>query len=555
VGRGRWQPFTRGLGFQLFLVLFGLLAVLLAIHTALVLREQRRQLMESVLLSADRVSEVVRRSTHAAMMRNQRAELHEMIQSIGAQRGFDGLRVYNKMGSIVFSTDPREIGRTVDQRAEACWRCHAAGDPLPSLEPHDRMRIFPAADGHRVLAVVAPIPNAPGCSAEACHAHAPEQKVLGVLDVRMSLASVDQQLAHSQRRMRLAALGLVFSVALGFAIAIHRLVHAPVGELMEGTRAVSAGRLDHRIEVQGHHELGTLASAFNAMTEDLRCAEAENRRWAATLEDKVRRKSDELEQAQAHLVRVDRMASLGKLAATVAHEINNPLAGILTYSRLLERDLATLAGQPEVRDDLQRYAHTIGMETRRCGDIVRNLLAFARTGGAQMAPAHLNELIAASLALIQHHLDLCGIRVERHGAEADDTVICAAGEIEQALLALLVNAAEAMPSGGTIVISTNLGPQVASISVTDTGCGIPPEILPHVFEPFFTTKSAAKGVGLGLAVVYGIMQRHGGSVDVQSKTDAGSCFTLAWPRHGPCPATFPAAESAHASGAATGGSA
>jgi two-component system NtrC family sensor kinase len=207
------------------------------------------------------------------------------------------------------------------------------------------------------------------------------------------------------------------------------------------------------------------------------------------------------------------------------------------------------SGDPAV-GALQRYTGTIATETRRCGDIVQNLLSFARMSGAQMVPAHVHEQVEASLALVQHHLDLNNIHVERQLAAGDDQVICAPGEIRQALLAILVNAGEAMPTGGRLLVSTTLGSQEVRIAVTDSGPGIPPEVLPHIFEPFFTTKSEAKGVGLGLAVAYGIMQRHGGRVDVRSKPDAGSTFTLVWPRR---PAPVGASPGA-AVGADAGGS-
>jgi two-component system NtrC family sensor kinase len=487
-------------------------------------------MMDMVLLSADRISDVVQRSTRTAMLHNQRDDLHEMIQSIANEPGLAGVRVFNKQGDIMFSSDAAEVGRRVDLQAEACYRCHAAGTPPPSLRREDRARIFAAAGGDRVLGLISPIPNAPDCSSNGCHAHAPDQTVLGVLDVRMKLSDVDATLATMRRNVQLAALALVLIVATVLAGLIYRLVQVPVARLIEGTRAVAAGRLEHRIAVRTGSDLGLLADSFNSMTHDLQRAEAENRTWSQTLEDKVRRKTEELQRAQAHLVQMDKMASLGKLSATVAHEINNPLAGILTYARLLERDLASVCPDGDVKTGMSRYLGMIASETRRCGGIVQNLLSFAKTSGAQMAPVHLNALVESSVALVQHYMDLHSIQVERRAAAGDDEATCAAGEIQQALLSLLVNAAEAMSSGGTIVVETETTATDACIRVRDQGVGIPPEVLPRIFEPFFTTKSATKGVGLGLAVVYGIMQRHGGRVDVQSQVDVGSTFSLVWPR-------------------------
>jgi two-component system, NtrC family, sensor kinase len=330
-------------------------------------------------------------------------------------------------------------------------------------------------------------------------------------------------------------------------------VQQPVGKLKDGTRAVSSGQLSHRIEIRSGDDLGDLAASFNRMTEELERAEAVNHSWALTLEDKVRQKTAELQRAQAHLLQMDKMASLGKLAATVAHEINNPLSGILTYARLLERDLGSFESDPERRAHAERSLGIIAAETRRCGGIVQNLLSFARTSGPQMVSAKLDPLVEAALSLVQHHLDLSSIETVRQLAAGEAEVVCAPGEIQQAVLALLVNAGEAMPAGGKLTVATAVDADTARIAVADEGIGIPTDVLPHIFEPFFTTKSAAKGVGLGLAVVYGIMQRHGGHVEIQSAIDRGSTLTLVWPRR--AAVRRPGTDSPASAGASVGGEA
>ena len=519
------------LSIRLFVLLFGSMAVLLAGFTALAVSEQRRHLMAAVSQSAGRAGDLVRRATRASMMRNQRHELTEIIENIGMQPGIDLVRIYNKQGRIMFSTRTDEVGTQVDLHADACIRCHAGDVPHRSLQG-GATRTF-AANGHRVLGTISPIPNESACSSAECHAHAPEQTVLGVLDVWMSLERVDAHLDESIRNMRRAAVGVGLLVALLFASLIHRLVRRPVEQLIAGTRAVAAGNLEHEICVGSSDELGMLAESFNAMMRELHHARGENQRWAETLEDKVAEKARELRRTQAHLVQIDRMAALGKLSTTVAHEINNPLAGILTYARLVERQLADGSPTPQAVESIRRTMQMISSETRRCGEIAQNLLAFARTSALRVEPVRLLELVERSLSLVRHHLELRIIQLERTTMGEDDRVWCAAGEIEQALLALLVNAAEAMPHGGKLAVVVRLDPELVRVAIRDTGVGIPSEVLPRIFEPFFTTKTETKGVGLGLAVVYGIMQRHAGRVEVQSQVDVGSTFTLVWPRRPP----------------------
>jgi two-component system NtrC family sensor kinase len=518
------------LSFRLFFLLFGSMALFLALLTAVIVREHRSHLMDTVSQSAGRASDVIRRATHASMLRNQRAELHEIIENIGLQTGIDVVRIYNKQGRIMFSTVAAEVGTQVDLQADACHRCHSQDEPRRSLESGERARIIEEPE-HRILGWISPIPNEPACASAACHAHAPEQTVLGVLDVWMSLEQVDAQLHASSRRMHLAAGAVVLIVALSFAGLIRRLVQTPVERLIDGTRAVARGELDHEIDVHSNDDLGDLAQSFSNMTHELRRAHEENRVWAETLEDKVAEKTRALRRAHAHLVQVDRMASLGKLSTTVAHEINNPLAGILTYARLVERQLGKDTLTLEEVESIRRSMRMVTSETRRCGEIAQNLLTFARTSSVKMEPTRLVGLVDHSLGLVRHRVELHGIEVERIVEGEEDEVLCSPGEIQQALLGLLVNASEAMPNGGVLTLRLQLLPEEVRVSIRDTGVGIPAEVLPHVFEPFFTTKSETKGVGLGLSVVYGIMQRHGGHVEVQSLVDVGSTFILVWPRH------------------------
>jgi two-component system NtrC family sensor kinase len=277
--------------------------------------------------------------------------------------------------------------------------------------------------------------------------------------------------------------------------------------------------------------MGQLAVSFNRMTGDLREAREELTRWSDKLESRLMEKTTELNRTQRQVVHMEKMASLGKLAATVAHELNNPLAGILNYSKLVDRSLSD-GGLPDVeRTELQRCLGLIQKEASRCGDIVRNLLLFARQTGAELALVPLNPIIERSLMLVHHHMEMTGVQLETSlFEEGADQVVCDGNQIQQALVALLVNAVEAMPDGGTLSLRAVGREEWVAIAVTDTGTGIPPEVIPHVFEPFFSTKDKAEGVGLGLAVAYGIIQRHGGDIEIESQVDHGTTFTVTLPK-------------------------
>jgi two-component system NtrC family sensor kinase len=228
------------------------------------------------------------------------------------------------------------------------------------------------------------------------------------------------------------------------------------------------------------------------------------------------------------------MASIGKLAATVAHEVNNPLEGILTYARLTLKKLEKLAGDPAPRMEMQENLRIIERESRRCGDLMRNLLAFARKNPSQREPNDLNELIRHGLALVRHQMELRGIELKTDLQPGLPLTLCDAGQIRQVILAILVNATEAMQAGGSLHVSTSINDQKKNVELhfRDTGMGIPPEILPHIFDPFFTTKDNKQNTGLGLAVAHSILEQHGGSISVKSVPGKGSEFIVSLPLQG-----------------------
>jgi len=303
------------------------------------LRLERKHSEELVLESAGRISDLIQRSTHYQMLRNDREALYQVINTIGSEPGIQRIRIFNEEGRISFSTDPAEVNTFVDKRAEACYACHAQEAPLTRLDRPDRARIFTDAQGNRVLGVIRPIENQPACANAGCHAHPPERRILGVIDADLSLAAVDQKMAEHQANL-VSFIGLVVVLAsLLSVVFIWVVVHKPVRELMAGTEKVAQGNLDYRLPVRSGDELGTLAASFNKMTADLADAHKELTAWTQTLEDRVEDKTAELQRAQTILVASEKMAALGKLAATVAHEVNDPLTTIIAHLEMAVEEM------------------------------------------------------------------------------------------------------------------------------------------------------------------------------------------------------------------------
>lgn len=525
----RWTRLTLTLSAKLNILLLGAMVVILALLGYVNVRLHRRHLEQNTLTSAERVSDVIKRSTTDYMLRNDRDGLYHSIQTMASEPGMEKIRIFDRDGRITYTTNAAEQNHVVDKTAEACYACHAQSQPLAKLNRPDRFRIYRNAAGTRVLGIITPIENQPACSNAACHAHPAEQQILGVLDTNLSLAKADVQLAESSRRMILYTACALLLIALLSWFFVWRVVGRPVKALKRGTERLAAGDLGYQIEVHSSDEIGELASSFNGMSRQLQSEHNENLAWTRTLEARVEHKTRELKRAHEHALHTEKMASIGKMAAVLAHEINNPLSGILTYAKLLRKWIDREDGgrRQEIRDSLD----LIAAESRRCGDLVKNLLTFSRTTPMNLQATNLNRVIDRSLRLVQHQLDLANIHVQPQLEPDLPQVLCDAAQIEQVILALVMNALDAMPQGGNLWLTTSYSrePSHVRIVVRDDGTGIAPEILPHLFEPFLTTKETGRGVGLGLAISHSILERHSGSIAVQSEVGRGTTFTVTLP--------------------------
>jgi len=492
-------------------------------------RLEQRHLESLVSLSAQRVADVVHFSAWQAMLRNDQEMLYTMIRDIGREPGIRRLRIINEVGLVRHSTDPSEIGTMVDKQAEACYACHAQAQPLTRLQRKERTRIFRADGGNRVLAVILPIENHPDCSTAACHAHPPSRRILGVIDAHLSLDAVDEQLAEHRAQMYLFTAGAAVIGCLMAILFVWYFVHRPVHDLVVGTMRLASGDLSHRIHVRSRDELGVLAESFNEMAEDLEKTHRELTEWADTLEERVREKTAELEAAQKSLIHTEKMASLGRLAATVAHEVNNPLFGMLTYARLVLKDLQKEDLDEAARQRMIDNLRIIERESRRCGDLMKNLLAFARQSTPQRVRIQVNQIVERAVRLVMHQYELSQIALRTQLDESLPEIDCDPGQIQQVLIVLLVNAQEALGRGGEVTVETRRAENGIELAVRDNGPGIAPELQLQIFEPFFSTKDDPHRTGLGLAVARGIVERHGGRIRLNSAPGHGAEFIVELP--------------------------
>ncbi|MGZ7046207.1 MAG: ATP-binding protein, partial [Candidatus Aminicenantales bacterium] len=318
----------------------------------------------------------------------------------------------------------------------------------------------------------------------------------------------------------LAGLCTVFLLALLAYIA--RNITRPLAAMVEATDKIARGDLEHRVDAEGRDEIGLLAQSFNRMTEDLHAAREDLTQWGRTLERRVEERTQQLRLTRDQLIQSEKLASLGQMAAGVAHEINNPLTSILLNTHLL---LETHGEAGEERESLTLIAE----EAARCAKIVSGLLDFARQTPAQETPADVNDIIDRTVQLHEMQASVRNIHIEKQLDRSLPPVDLDKNKIQQVFSNLAMNAREAMPEGGTLTITSRLSRDGASLEIvfSDTGVGIPEENLPKLFDPFFTTKCF--GTGLGLAVSYGIILQRGGTIEVRSEVGRGSVFTVRIP--------------------------
>jgi len=529
--RLRWLRIRQTLSLKLNLLLLSAMIVIFALMGYVNVRVHRQHLEQNTLLVAERISDVIKHGTTEYMLRNDREGLHRSIETIASEPGIEKIRIFDQEGRVTYTTLAAEQNHVVDKSAEACYGCHAQSQPLTRLKRPDRFRIYRNGSGNRVLGVITPIENQPACSNAACHAHPAEQQILGVLDTNLSLAKADVQLAEGTRRMIVYTACALLLIAFLSWFSVLRVVGKPVKALKLGTEHLAAGHLGYQIEVSSKDEIGELAHSFNDMSSQLKKEHNENVSWTHTLEQRVEQKTRELKRAHEHALHTEKMASIGKMAAVLAHEINNPLSGILTYAKLLRKWVDHEDGGQSRRREICDSLDLIAVESRRCGDLVKNLLTFSRTTPMNLQATNLNQVMDRALRLIQHQLDLAGIHVEPHLDANLPQVLCDGAQIEQVLVALMVNAMDAMPQGGNLWLTTRADADKSTVQavVRDDGTGISPEILPRLFEPFLTTKETGRGVGLGLAISRSILERHNGSIEVQSELGRGTTFTATLP--------------------------
>ncbi len=513
-------------------------SVVLFVAFSVIFRTLYVQYFHTVLKqNGNNLGAIVEGSLYKSMLENDKSTLHSTLDIINTMPGIDDVNLYDQNNSVAYSSFAAESGRHSNPD---CISCHSNLDEMFSQRERSYMIIDEKSDcsmnpgkpGQRHLLIRRPILNEVSCYTAACHAHTENEEVLGSLIIRMPLKDLDSALKKSSVDFLILSLVITASVLSVLIYFTRRRIKDPLHSIIAASEAVSAGEAGTRIAIGPNllDDMKKVSQAFNNMLDNLDRAATELENWSKQLEYKVQKKSEELSEVQNELINVERIASLGKLSASVAHEINNPLSGILIYTKLIHKQIENQEINQNKRVNILKQLKLIESETKRCGDIVKGLLDFSRKDQDDFENKHLNEILQGTYELMMHHIKIANITFLTDLSASHDMIWCSPNQIKQACIAIIVNASEAISEKGEIIIRTrNTDNNSVRLEISDNGSGIQPEDIPHIFQPFFSTKHNARGIGLGLAIVHGIVTNHGGKIEVDSVVGRGTTISLIFP--------------------------
>jgi two-component system NtrC family sensor kinase len=513
-------------------------SLILFVSFGVIFRSVYEQNLNTVIRqNGNNVGSIVEGSLYHSMLENNKSTLQGTLDLINTMSGIDEVNMYNDRDSLVYSSFSTD---TITHSNPNCISCHSNIQSMfPAQEKSYRIIDIKSEcsmnnndNSHRHLLIRSPILNEKSCYTSACHAHAETDRVLGSLIIKMPLYDLDRTVEKSSTKFFVLATIITILLVSILIIFTRKKIKDPLNEIIKASVAVANGNKNTRLDIKPDEldDMRMVSQAFNDMLDNLQSATEELQNWSQQLEYKVQKKSEELGAAQNELIHIERIASLGKLSSSVAHELNNPLSGILVYTKLIYKQLSNPDLDSAKKDSILRHLKLIENETKRCGEIVKGLLDFSRKEQEDFESKHLHKVLYETFELMTHPIKIANISFQTDFKAKSDLIFCSPNQIKQACIAIIVNASEAVLENGEIVISTvNPDNDSIRIDISDNGIGIPEDDLSHIFEPFFSTKQDTSGIGLGLAIVHGIIKSHNGRIDVKSELGKGTTMSITLP--------------------------
>lgn len=515
-----------------------LMSVFLFVSFGIIFRSVYEQYLNTVIRqNGNNVGSIVEGALYQSMLTNDKGALQSTLDIIHTMSGINEVNMYDSQDNLVYSSFTAD---TAIHANPNCINCHTdIGTMFPRKEKSYRIidvkstcSMNQTEKGYRQLLIHSPILNERSCYTSACHAHQATDEVLGSLLIKIPLNDLDTAVSKSSTEFFLLAIFTTIALATLLIIFTSRRIKKPLNAIVKASQSVARGDTSTRVEIIPNQldDIRLVSSAFNNMLDNINAAAIELQNWSHQLEYKVQKKSEELLEAQNELIHIEKIASLGKLSSSVAHEINNPLAGVLTYTKLVHKQLSKVDMDPTTKESMLKHLKVIETETKRCGDIVKGLLDFSRKDQENFNAQHLNKVLKETYDLMAHQMKMGNIIFSSDLSALSDTIYCSENQIKQACVAILVNASEAVSENGEIMMRTfNPDQDNVKIEIIDNGSGITPEDMPHIFEPFFSAKHKTSGIGLGLAIAHGIIISHKGRIEVDSKVGKGTIISVILP--------------------------
>jgi signal transduction histidine kinase len=476
---------------KIIIAISAILAVTIGLGTWINIGYQRAQMEDALEDNVLIIANTIERSLANAMLDGKSKEVQHILEAVGGYHNIQEVKIFSPNGVVLKSSKSWMIGRQVDAFTEKWFLADRFKKPIKRRE-------------EGVFSVLFPILNEQPCF----HCHGSKVKLNGVLAVDVSMAQTQEKVRELSKTMFLWAFGVTATLAVSLSLFLTYLVSNPIQELIITMERAERG-LEARVDIKSSDEIGKLGEAFNSLLTKL---------------ERARRRVERYHYEQ--MKRADRLASIGEMAAGIAHEIKNPLAGIAGVIQVLKKDHAVGGQKRAVLDEVLS-------QVERMDKAVRNLLSFARPPEPKMTLVDINELIGKLLDFLAPQFAKNSIVAERKLAPGLPWLTLDPDLIQQALINIALNAIQAMPEGGKFTVETKSAkpggesPGSVEIVFADTGKGISMENLSRIFNPFFTTRQ--QGTGLGLSITQRIIEQHGGELNVLSSPGKGANFIILFP--------------------------
>ncbi len=512
----------RSIIFKISFIVATAMLVAFLLFSIILQKEQRRIFMEYLNLDMNSIAETIINSLELDMMTNNSDAINKTIKSIGNQDLIKELRIIDHSGKVCAAKNESEMGKIFYKtKNKKCLICHARGNP----KKNSSLVFYEWGTANSCkLKGITPIYNKPKCYNAPCHAHSKNEKILGFLDMAVCTKNLYEAQKQVEKKIFFLSAFFIFLFSSIIILTIRKFITNPIKILVNGTNKVASGNFNVKLSIKNRDEIGKLAWAFNIMVEKID-------ELTKKLEKKVEIKTEKLQLAQKRIVEAEKMSSLGRLAAVIAHEINNPISGLVVFINLIRKQLKKESLSQKEINKIEEQLKLMESEAKRCGNMVTELLAFSRNEFGSMHPVNVKKTILKACKMMELKIKDKNIFIKTDIHENLPIVKGDPNKLQQVFMNLIQNSIDAMPMGGEINIRAkyNENENNIEIEVKDEGIGIPKEHLKHIFEPFYSSKEDGKGVGIGLFVVYGIINQFGGNISVSSEINRGTTFFIKLP--------------------------